>query len=90
MFLAIKLLQWGIIFGLIIFFILVTILNQKTKAPEGVDIHDECLGCISKTCIIKTNDIASIKADLKELIDEDNEICEIKHLNEEVVNNEKN
>lgn len=77
MFLASQLLQWGIITGLIVFFILVTILNQKTKAPQGVDIPAECMGCASPTCIIKTTDIEKIKADMREIIDETIEICEI-------------
>ncbi|HHX79193.1 MAG TPA: hypothetical protein GX695_05530 [Acholeplasmataceae bacterium] len=89
MFLASQLLQWGIITGLIVFFILVTILNQKTKAPEGVDIPDECMGCSSSTCIIKTTDIEKIKSEIKEIIEESIEVCEIEQIYNEGNNNEK-
>lgn len=89
MFLTSQLLQWGIITGLIVFFILVTILNQKTKAPEGVDIPDECMGCSSSTCIIKTTDIEKIKSEMKEIIEESIEACEIEQTYNEGNNNEK-
>lgn len=89
MFLASQLLQWGIITGLIVFFILVTILNQKTKAPEGVDIPDECMGCSSSTCIIKTTDIEKIKSEIKEIIEESIEVCEMEQIYNEGNNNEK-
>lgn len=89
MYLTAQLIQWGIISGLVVFFILVTILNQKTKAPEGVNIPDECMGCSSPTCIIKTTDIEKIKAEMKELVDETIEKCEIDHIYTEGNNYEK-
>lgn len=89
MFLASQIAQWAIIFSLIIFFVLVTLLNKNTKAPEGVDIPEECLGCSSTTCIIKTSDIDKIKEDMKILIEENVEACEIEKIEFKETNDEK-
>lgn len=35
---------------LVVIFIVVTILNIKTKVPEGIELPDKCEGCKISTC----------------------------------------
>ncbi|HHU21610.1 MAG TPA: hypothetical protein GXZ51_04120 [Acholeplasma sp.] len=78
MILSSTLVQWLIIGGVVILFIVVTILNRLVKAPEGVKISERCGNCHSKTCILKTEDLEKKKAEIKASLKE----CEEKGLYE--------
>lgn len=68
---------------LIFLFIGVTILNTKTKVPDGVEIPDKCNGCSISSCGVKQKGltkeaIEQIKNDIncekqKEDLEDDNE-----------------
>ena len=57
-----------IIAGLVILFLLVTILNMKIKAPKGKNLDEKCISCPSTTCMIKLSDVNKIKKEMKEEI----------------------
>lgn len=76
MFLSSTLVQWLIIGGVVVLFIIVTILNKLVKAPEGVKISERCGNCQSKTCILKTEELEKKKAEIKASLKE----CEEKGL----------
>ncbi|MDD2493278.1 MAG: hypothetical protein WC929_01590 [Bacilli bacterium] len=65
------LLQAGIILGVIALFLITFILNRKTKAPKGVDLPDKCQVCQSDSCLIKMNDVNTIKAELKQQLEQE-------------------
>ena len=65
-----------IVIGVIILFLVSTILNYHTKAPKGVDVPDKCQSCSSNTCMIKISDVKKMKEEMKEYLkncEEDNE-----------------
>ena len=43
--------------GVVVLFVIITILNKLVKAPEGVKISERCGNCQSKTCILKTEEL---------------------------------
>lgn len=66
MFLAKVLVQGLIIFGVVVFFIISVVLNKKTKAPEGVEIPEQCQSCTSSTCMISLNKVEEMKKEVLE------------------------
>ena len=88
------LIQILIIAGLVILFLLVTILNHHTKAPKGIKIDEKCASCTSTTCMIKLNDVEKMKNEIQENIKEEinNEMhkCEKINLTENDIKNKEN
>lgn len=76
MFLSSTLVQWLIVGGVVVLFIIVTILNKLVKAPKGVKISEKCGNCQSKTCILKIEELEKKKAEIKASLKE----CEEKGL----------
>jgi len=54
--------------GVIAFFLLISFLNMKTKAPKDAKLPPECEFCPAKTCIIKTSEINKKKEKLREYL----------------------
>lgn len=65
LFLSSYFVQGIIVVGVLLLFFLTFSLNQKTKAPKGVEIPDKCEACISNSCIIKIQDIETIKEEMR-------------------------
>ena len=61
MFLASIVIQGLIIVGLVILFLLVTILNRKTKTPDNVELPEQCRTCASSTCMISLKKVEEMK-----------------------------
>lgn len=74
MFLASIVIQGLIIVGLVILFLLVTILNRKTKTPDNVELPEQCRTCASSTCMISLKKVEEMK---KEILEQICQECEI-------------
>lgn len=74
MFLASIVIQGLIIIGLVILFLLVTILNRKTKTPDNVELPEQCRTCASSTCMISLKKVEEMK---KEILEQIRQECEI-------------
>jgi len=74
MFLASIVIQGLIIVGLVILFLLVTILNRKTKTPDNVELPEQCRTCASSTCMISLKKVEEMK---KEILEQIRHECEI-------------
>ncbi|HOA64124.1 MAG: hypothetical protein GX203_01405 [Acholeplasmataceae bacterium] len=74
MFLASIVIQGLIIVGLVILFLLVTILNRKTKTPDNVELPEQCRTCASSTCMISLKKVEEMK---KEILEQIRQECEI-------------
>jgi len=57
-----------IIAGVIALFLIVSYLNVKTKVPKDAKLPEKCQFCPSKTCVIKTTEIAKKQEELKEYL----------------------
>ena len=75
--LATKTIQLLIIGGVILLFIFSFVLNKRTKAPDGVEIPDDCHACFSTSCAVKS-DKEKIKAEMRAAINNCEEINEKK------------
>jgi len=64
MFLASIVIQGLIIVGLVILFLLVTILNRKTKTPDNVELPEQCRTCASSTCMISLKKVEEMKKEI--------------------------
>lgn len=74
MFLASIVIQGLIIVGLVILFLLVTILNRKTKTLDNVELPEQCRTCASSTCMISLKKVEEMK---KEILEQIRQECEI-------------
>lgn len=74
MFLASIVIQGLIIVGLVILFLLVTILNRKTKTSDNVELPEQCRTCASSTCMISLKKVEEMK---KEILEQIRQECEI-------------
>jgi len=83
-----------IIAGLVILFLIVTILNYHTKAPKGVKLDEKCSSCTSTSCMIKLKDVEKMKKEIQEEIKEEINAemhkCDKINLNENDLNNKIN
>lgn len=61
--------QGLILVGVLLLFFITFSLNQRTKAPKGVEVPEKCQSCISNSCIIKQSDIEVIKEELRAELD---------------------
>lgn len=72
--------QIGIVFGLIILFLGLTLLNKRIPTPEGVELPEKCSACISTTCIVKREDVKeTIKDEIRTELQNKIEECEVEN-----------
>ena len=65
--LATKVVQFLIIGGVLLLFISTFIMNNRTKAPEGVELPEKCHSCLSTACAVKS-DVEKVKEEMREAI----------------------
>lgn len=61
-------LQAGIIFGVLVIFVVTFWLNKKVKPPKDMKLPDKCSFCVSSTCVMKIADVEKTKAELKQYL----------------------
>lgn len=65
MFLASVYIQALVVIALVVIFLLAVMLNRRTPVPKGTELPEQCEFCQSKTCVLKTSDLAKKKEELK-------------------------
>ncbi|NLD26774.1 MAG: hypothetical protein GX661_05380 [Acholeplasmataceae bacterium] len=75
MFLVNVYIQAIVIIAVVVVFLLAVILNHRTPVPKGTEMPEQCQFCPSKTCVLKSSDLAKKKEEMKAYL----ENCEEKN-----------
>lgn len=84
-----QVIQWLIVFGALLFFVIPFLINRKVKVPEGTVLPEKCNSCVVDSCMVKSTSTlkdASVEEIKQKLRDEMNKCDQI---TEQEVQNEK-